>query len=70
MKKVQLVIAALFISAVSMAQSKVVENFYNKYKDDRDASVVNLNGSIFELIANIAALGEDEDAETIARKSK
>lgn len=67
MKKLQLLIVALFISTFSMAQSKAVEDFYDKYKDDRDASVVNLNGSIFELISNIAALGEDEDAETISR---
>lgn len=70
MKKVSLVIVALFVSVVSMAQSKAVEDFQSKYKDDRDASSVNLNGSIFELISNIAGLGEDEDAETISRIAK
>lgn len=70
MKKVSLIIVAVFVSVAAMAQSRAAEAFYNKYKDDRDASEVNLNGSIFELISSIAGLGEDEDAETISRIAK
>lgn len=70
MKKLTLIIIAGFISAASFAQSKYVEQFHDKYKDDRDASVVSLNGSIFELISTIASYGEDEDSETVSRIAK
>lgn len=71
MKK--LIVALVLIGTVSFswAQSKTVQDFQNKYKDDRDAKVVSLNGSLFELIGSIASYEEDdEDAKTIARIAK
>lgn len=70
MKKVSLIVLATVISIGSYGQSKAVDNFYEKYKDDRDASVVTLNSSIFQLFSNIAELADDEDAATMARISK
>ncbi len=70
MKKLSLVAAVVFISSIVMAQSKAVEDFHSKYKDDRDASVVSLNGSMFELFASIAELADDEDAQAMARIAK
>lgn len=70
MKKLTLMIAACLLTAATFAQSKYAEKFHNKYKDDRDATVVSLNGSIFELLGTIASFGEDEDSETFARIAK
>ena len=67
MQKLTLLTAAVLISIGSFGQSKSADNFYNKYKDDRDASLVTLNGSIFQLVASIAGLAEDDDAAALAR---
>jgi vacuolar-type H+-ATPase subunit F/Vma7 len=67
------IIALLFIGLAGTvaAQSKSAEAFRNKYQDDRDAKVVTINGSMFELFSNIADnMEEDEEAETIARIAK
>lgn len=66
----RLIVALVLIGTVNFtwAQSKTVEEFHNKYKEDRDAKVVSLNGSLFKLIGSIASYEEnDEDAKTIAR---
>lgn len=62
-------ILCLFASTVAMSQSKSVAAFHEKYQGDRDATVVSLNGSIFNLVANIAAEADetDEDMQAIAR---
>ncbi|MEQ8927721.1 MAG: DUF4252 domain-containing protein [Fulvivirga sp.] len=70
MKKLSLIVAALVICGSAFSQSKSVEAFHNKYKDDRDASVVTLNGNIFGLISNIAGFSEEEDAQTVSRIAK
>lgn len=67
MKKVSLVVLAAVLSVSVFGQSQAVEKFYNKYKDDRDAKVVNLNSSIFKLFSDIAELADDEDAATMGR---
>jgi hypothetical protein len=64
-------IAVVFFSAMfslTYGQSKAVEDFSNKYKNDRDAKVISLNGGLFELFSNIAKFAdEDEDAKVMGR---
>ncbi|MTI20176.1 DUF4252 domain-containing protein [Fulvivirga sp. RKSG066] len=69
MKKLATVLFAVIVSSgAALAQSKTVEEFHNKYKDDRDAKVVNLNGRLFDLFSSIASWDEsDEEAQAIAR---
>lgn len=68
MKKLIAVLVLIGTANFAWAQSKTVEEFHNKYKEDRDAKVVSLNGSLFKLIGSIASYEEnDEDAKTIAR---
>ncbi|HNP19397.1 MAG TPA: DUF4252 domain-containing protein [Fulvivirga sp.] len=71
MKKLIAVFIAMVTVSLAYGQSKAVEDFQNKYKNDRDAKVVTLNGSLFELIGNIAQFAEeDEDAQVAARIAK
>ena len=70
MKKLGLLLIAVIFTTSLQAQSKAAEDFINKYKEDRDASHVTLEGNIFQLIANIAEFAEDEDAETMGRIAK
>ena len=69
MKKVVTTALALVIGfGLALGQSKTVKEFHDKYKDDRDAKVVRLNGSLFKLMSTIASYDtEDEDAQVIAR---
>ncbi|MEM7108402.1 MAG: DUF4252 domain-containing protein [Bacteroidota bacterium] len=69
MKKLVTVIFAVWIGiGFALGQSKTVREFHGKYKDDRDAKVVSLNGSLFKLMSAIASYDtEDEDAQVIAR---
>ena len=69
MRKTITTTLALFIGfGFAMGQSKTVKEFHEKYKDDRDAKVVSLNGSLFKLMSAIASYDtEDKDAEVIAR---
>ena len=68
MKKLMSIVLFSAIATFAFGQSKAVEDFNNKYKNDRDAKVVSLNGGIFELVANIAQFAhDDEDAEVIGR---
>ncbi len=59
-------------AGLTFGQSKTVADFQRKYQNDRDATMVHLNGGLFKLLASIATfdLGdEDEDAEVVARIS-
>jgi len=69
MKKLAtMIFAIVVVSASAIAQSKTVEEFHNKYKNDRDAKVVSLSGGLFELLSSIASWDEeDEEAQAIAR---
>lgn len=68
MKKLAALIITACLATVAFGQSKTVEAFQNKYKDDRDAKVVSLNGSLFELIAKIGSFDEeDEDLQVMSR---
>ncbi len=68
MKKTTTLIAALvLVSTFTIGQSKSVESFKNKYKDDRDATVVTLQGNIFKLIGSIAEYSDDEDAKALSK---
>lgn len=69
MKKLgTLFFAILVVGTAALAQSKTVEAFQNKYKDDRDATVVSLSGGLFELLSAVASWDEsDEEAQAISR---
>ena len=68
MKKTTTLLAALvLVSTFAIGQSKSVESFKNKYKDDRDATVVTLQGNIFKLIGSIADYSDDEDAQALSK---
>ena len=67
MKKTTLIVALALIASVGYSQSKSVESFKNKYKDDRDATVVTLQGNIFRLIGSIAEYSDDEDAKALSK---
>ncbi len=71
MKKLILTTLIVALGAgLTFGQSKTVKKFHEKYKDDRDATVVRLNNSLFKLFATIASFDEDdEDAQVIARIS-
>ncbi|MCA6073693.1 DUF4252 domain-containing protein [Fulvivirga sedimenti] len=67
-----LLIVLLFASTAVYSQSKSAAEFQEKYKDDRDATVVSISGSLFNLFANIAEAAEegDEEAQAMARIAK
>ena len=67
MKKTTLIVALALVSSIAFSQSKSVDSFKNKYKDDRDATVVTLQGNIFKLIGSIAEYSDDEDAQALAK---
>lgn len=68
MKKLMSIVLFSAITSFAFGQSKAVEDFSNKYKNDRDAKVVSLNSGIFQLVANIAQFADDdEEAEVIGR---
>ncbi|UII23598.1 DUF4252 domain-containing protein [Fulvivirga ligni] len=61
-------VALIFSVSFTIAQSKTVQKFHDKYKDNEDAKVVSLNHGLFELLASVASFDEDdEDAKVIAR---
>ncbi len=67
-----LLIILFFASTAVYSQSKSAAAFQEKYKDDRDATVVSINGSLFNLFANIAEAADeaDEEAQAMARIAK
>lgn len=68
MKKLIAIVLLAGVTTIAFGQSKTIEAFHSKYKEDRDAKVVSLNGSLFKLVASVASFEEsDEDAKTIAR---
>lgn len=62
MKTVKLIIAILFAPMLLMAQNKAITAFQEKYKDDRDASYIEISGSLFKFISSINA-GDNEDID-------
>lgn len=56
-------------SLISYGQT-TVEKFQDKYRGDRDATLVSVSGSLFKLLGNIAEYGDDEESETVARIAK
>ena len=69
MKKLFASIMLVAFVTTAWAQSQVVEDFQNKYKDDRDAKVVAINGGLFKILSGIASYGEDEEALAFSRIS-
>jgi len=72
MKKLAVtLIVVLVVGASAFAQSKTVDNFHQKYKDDRDAKVVSLSGGLFNLLSAVASWDEeDEEAQAVSRIAK
>lgn len=69
MKRTVVILFAAIVSvSTALGQSKTIEKFHQKYKDDRDAKVVSLSGGLFELLSNIASWDEsDEEAQAVSR---
>ena len=70
MKTGKLIIAILFAPMLLMAQNKAVVDFQEKYKDDRDASYVEISGSMFKFISSISDSDNEEidpDLQAIAK---
>lgn len=67
MKKATLIVALALVSSITFSQSKSIDSFKNKYKDDRDATKVTLQGNIFKLISSIAEYSDDEDAQALSK---
>ena len=70
MKRLTTILAILIAPMFVMAQNKAVTDFQNKYKDDRDASYIEISGSLFKFISSINDSNNDEmdpDLEAIAR---
>jgi len=59
-------IILLFAATAAYSQSKSVAEFQSKYQDDRDATVVKVNGNMFNIFANIADAAEEDDEEAQA----
>ncbi|MBL3658009.1 DUF4252 domain-containing protein [Fulvivirga sediminis] len=61
-------LAVILTAGISFGQSKTIQKFHEKYKDDRDATVVTFTGGLFKLLATVASLDEqDEDSQVISR---
>ncbi|MDH5366961.1 MAG: DUF4252 domain-containing protein [Cyclobacteriaceae bacterium] len=57
----------LFVASLIGSTQTTVEEFTNKYKNEKDATVVTLKGNIFSLLGDIAEWSDDEEAEMAAR---
>lgn len=58
----------LFMLASLMATSQTtINNFRAKYEDHDDATTVTIKGNLFELLGDIAELGDDEETQMAAR---
>jgi len=70
MKRLTIILAILIAPLFVMAQNKAVTDFQNKYKDDRDASYIEISGSLFKFISSMNNSGNDEmdpDLKAIAK---
>jgi len=63
MKTTIVITVLLLVPVLLSAQSKSIEAFYKKYENDRDATVVNINGSLFSIFAKLGEYAEEEDKE-------
>ncbi len=62
--KTTFVITVLLLAPVLLlAQSKSIEAFHKKYENDRDATVVSINGPLFSIFAKLGEYAEEEDKE-------
>lgn len=69
MKRLTTILAILIVPMMVMAQNKAVTDFQNKYKNDRDASYIEISGSLFKFISSISDSNGDEldpDLQAIA----
>ncbi len=67
MKRVVLTLVVVFIASFSFAQSGTVNNFFSKYKEDRDVKYVSIKGSLFKFLESVTEEVEDDDAQMIGR---
>jgi phosphatidate phosphatase PAH1 len=69
MKELATLILVTMASLVAMSQA-TVKNFTDKYRNEKDATVVTLKGNVFNLLGDVAQWSDDEEAETAARVFK
>ncbi len=63
MKTTIVITILLLVPVLLSAQSKSIEAFHKKYENDRDATVVSINGSLFSIFAKLGEYAEKEDKE-------
>ena len=67
MKRLTIVLMALVLPFAIQAQSKTVEDFQDKFSEDRDATFVSVRGSLFNFVASIADFDDDPEAQALGR---
>jgi len=57
----------LFAASILATSQTTIKNFTDKYKGEKDATVVSIKGNVFNLLGNIAEWSDDEEAEMVGR---
>jgi|GEM_PF-1783242 len=67
MKKLTVMVIALVLPMVLIAQSSAIKNFQSKYKDNDDATYVTITGPFFKFLSSITDYDADPDALALGR---
>lgn len=70
MKQIGLIVALVVAPMALWAQSNAVTDFQEKYKNDRDASYVEISGNLFKFLGSIKDADNDDidpDLEALSR---
>lgn len=63
-----IVVIYLLVPIIAFGQSKSIDNFIAKWKGNQDVSVVNISGSLFNLLSEVTSIDkEDEEMEAMKR---
>jgi len=62
----------LICTGCAYPQSEALNNFQERYKNERDVSFININGSLINLAGELASLdeGQEEELRSFSRLSK
>ena len=67
MKRLTIILMAIVLPFAIQAQSEAVEDFQDKFSEDRDATFVSVRGSLFNFVASIADFDDDPEAQALGR---
>ena len=67
MKKLSGLIIALILPLTILAQSPSVEKFQDKYRGEKHASFVTIEGSLFNFVSSFADVDDDPDLQAFGR---